>query len=228
MRDKKGILFAADIPDERKLIELIQEVEPYIQAIKIGNQVLYRNSWTIIEKIKAKSELPIIADLKLLDMPNMVGRITQDAVNAGVDGLMVAGAIGIAGINTCREYLDNKLLFLFTQLTHCDGLIGDDEADKYIDYAIGLGCDGIQVPATKKERIKIVREKVKDKLMIISCGIGTQKFYDSDSEGPAIGSAIKEGADYEIIGRSIYSNTYLIARDAANLAKKMIQNCIKI
>lgn len=227
MRKHKGILFAADIPDKNILISLLQDIEPCISAVKIGNLVLYQNSWSIIKEIKNKINLPIIADLKLLDMPNMAGRITKDAINAGIDGVTVAGSIGIEGIQACRNILKDKLLFVFTQFTHCGGLIDDSEANKYIKYASSLGCDGIQVPATKKGRIKEVRKKVGRKLMIISCGIGTQNFYDSEFDGPAIGSAIRDGADYEIIGRSIYSAQEIgitprhAAEEAFNIIKKM-------
>ncbi len=100
------------------------------------------------------------------------------------------------------------------------------EANKYIDLALAL-CDGVQVPATKPGRIQEVRNKVGDKLLIISCGIGTQKFYNSENQGPEIGSAIKEGANYEIIGRSIYANKDLSPRDAAIKACQTILNIIE-
>lgn len=58
-------------------------------------------------------------------------------------------------------------------------------------------------------------------LVIISCGIGKQ--------GPIVGSAIAAGADYEIIGRSIYNPEKLgkTPREAAITAHKMIINGIK-
>lgn len=65
-----------------------------------------------------------------------------------------------------------------------------------MEAALKLGCDGVQVPGTFPERISAVRERVRAKLKIVACGIGRQ--------GPAVGSAIQHGADYEIIGRAIY------------------------
>lgn len=71
-------------------------------------------------------------------------------------------------------------------------------ADEYIDLSIKMKCDGIQVPRTKPERIAEIRKRIGDNLMIISCGVGAQ--------GPLYGSAIEAGADYEIIGRTIYNS----------------------
>lgn len=226
MKGKKGILFAADIPNKKLLFSILEEVKTHISAVKIGNLILYAYSWEIIKEIKKIIDIPLIADIKLLDMPNMAGRITRDAINYGVDGIMVAGSIGVEGILSCKENLDNKLLFIFTQFTHCDGLISENEADKYIELAFDLNCDGFQVPATAKGRIKNVRKRFGNDKIIISCGIGTQKFYGNNTEGPPIGSAIKEGADYEIIGRSIYQDPspQKAAKNASEIISQIIKN----
>lgn len=226
MKSNKGILFAADIPDKNQLFSVLEQVKSYIAAIKIGNLVLYEHSWSIIKEIKNLVNLPLIADLKLLDMPDMVGKITKCAVNSGADGIMVAGSIGVEGIMSCKEYLKEKLLFVFTQFTHCDGLISKEEANKYIDLAIDMNCTGIQVPATIKGRIREVREKIGNKFIIISCGVGTQKFYGDKIEGPTIGSALIEGADYEIVGRTIYQNPF--PKDAAKFAYSKISEIITL
>ena len=226
MKRKKGILFAADIPDKNKLFEVLDDIKPYISAIKIGNLVLYQHSLSIIREIKNIINIPILADLKLLDMPNMVGKITKSAIEAGVDGIMVAGSIGIEGILECKKYLNNNLLFVFTQFTHCDGLITEDEANQYIRLAIDMKCDGVQVPATIKNRIPKVRNMVGPDVILISCGIGTQKYFENETEGPSIGSAIRIGADYEIIGRSIYQNNSPI--NAAKSANKIISDLLEL
>jgi orotidine-5'-phosphate decarboxylase len=196
--------------------------------VKIGNLLLYEHSFKIIKKIKDRISIPMIADLKLLDMPDMAARITELAVNYGADGIMVAGSIGQEGILACQEILRDKYLFVFTQFTHCGGLIDDQEADEYIKLALGLECSGIQVPATKKGRVRKVKEIVGDKLLIISCGIGTQKFYKEENYGPEIGSALIDGADYEIIGRSIYNPKPPIStpKEAALYAYKKIKNIL--
>ena len=196
MNRSNGLIFAADIEERQDLLKIIQQVSHYIDAIKLGNVALYQNGWSIISEIKKITNIPIIADLKLMDIPEVAQKLTKAAINAGADGLMVCGITGGDTILDCRLLTDNKMLFVFTQFTNKTGLISKEMADEYIDLAMAIKCDGIQVPGTKPERIKEVKGKIGNKLIIISCGVGAQ--------GPLYGSAIAAGADYEIIGRTIY------------------------
>ncbi|HEY4482041.1 MAG TPA: orotidine-5'-phosphate decarboxylase [Candidatus Brocadiaceae bacterium] len=200
MKEQKGIIFAADIEEKQSLLNIIQKISPYIKAIKLGNVALYKNGWSMIKEIKEFTDRPIIVDLKLMDIPEIAQRLTISAINAGADGMMVCGITGEETICDCLSIIKHvdKMLFIFTQFTHDTGLISDEMANEYIDLAIKLTCDGIQVPGTRLERITEAREKVGNRLMVISCGIGAQ--------GPQYGSAIQAGADYEIIGRQIYNS----------------------
>ncbi len=216
MNRSSGLIFAADIEEKKDLLNVIKKVSPYIDAIKLGNVALYQNGWGIIDEIKKITNVPIIADLKLMDIPEIAQKLTKAAIHAGADGLMVCGIAGSDTIFDCRLLSDEKMLFVFTQFTHKSGLIANEMADKYIDLAIALKCDGIQVPGTKPERIKEVREKIGSKLIIISCGVGAQ--------GPLYGSAISAGADYEIIGRTIYYSK--TPENEARKARDDIRNII--
>lgn len=195
---ERGIFFAADIEDRTNLLSTIRSVSPFVEGIKLGNTVLYAHGWKIIEEIKKISDKPIIADLKLMDIPEIARRLTLSAVNAGADGLMICGIAGEETIDECRAFSKDKMLFVFTEFTHETGLIDSQMADGYIQLALKYRCDGIQVPGTKHNRIKEVREKIGNNMIIISCGVGAQ--------GPLYGSAIKAGANYEIIGRAIYTS----------------------
>jgi orotidine-5'-phosphate decarboxylase len=59
-----------------------------------------------------------------------------------------------------------------------------------------IGASGVIAPATRPERIKHIRELVGN-LKILSPGVGAQ--------GGSANAAIKAGADYVIVGRSIYN-----------------------
>ena len=213
MRNRKGIMFAADIEEKQKLLNTIQKISPYIEAIKLGNVVLYKYGWSIIKEIKGITGCPIIADLKLMDIPEIAQRITISAMNAGADGIMVCGITGSDTIFSCRTFTKDKMLFIFTEFTHDTGLISNKMADEYIDLSLEFKCDGIQVPGTKPNRISEIRRKVGNSLIIISCGVGAQ--------GPLYGSAIAAGADYEIIGRTIYNSER--PEDEAQRARNQIE-----
>lgn len=230
MKEKKGIIFAADIINKERLLDITREISPFIDAIKVGNLALYFHSWNLIREIKKITDLPIIADLKLMDIPEMAGRIAESAAEAGADGMMVCGTAGIDTIGACRVFFSDKLLFVFTEFTHSSGRIDKKKANENIDLAINLRVDGIQVPGTKMRRIKEAREKVGKDMLIISCGIGSQKYVDGRIGKPDFGSAIASGADYEIIGRSIYDAELYGSSpiDIARIARKSILEIVNL
>ena len=197
MLNSAGIIFAADIDKKENLLGTIRSVSPYIEAIKIGNIVLLEHGLEIIKIIKDNTDKPLLIDIKFMDIQYIAERIVTKILSHGGDGIMVSGVVGGDVISACKKIMSKKMLFVFTQFTHMSGLISDEMADEYIDLAITLECNGVQVPATFPKRISNVRKSVGKELIIISCGIGAQ--------GAKIGSAIAAGANYEIIGRSIYN-----------------------
>ncbi|MCG6550743.1 MAG: orotidine-5'-phosphate decarboxylase [Candidatus Magnetominusculus sp. LBB02] len=219
MLQSKGIVFAADIIEKEVLLDTIMKIDPFIEAIKIGNVVLYQYGWDIIKYIKKYSNKPIIADLKLMDIPYIAEQLTKSAIDHGADAVIVCGIAGSDTIDVCRRNSKDKMLFVFTEFTHCSAEIKKELADDFIETAMILDCDGIQVPATKKDRIRSVREMVGPDMIIITCGIGSQ-ISCSSGENIKIGSAIASGANYEIIGRAIYNSESPI--DAARKAKESI------
>jgi orotidine-5'-phosphate decarboxylase len=195
--EPKGIIFAADIEDKDVLLDVFAQVSPFVEAVKIGNLLLYEFGWGIIRELKSVADKPVIADLKIMDTTFVAEKLARRALSNGADGIMVCGPIGGDAISACKKIFAEKDLYVFTQFTHFTGLIGSEMADEYIELALIMKCAGVQVPATLPDRVKEVRRKVGTELKILSCGVGRQ--------GPRIGSAIASGADYEIIGRDLFS-----------------------
>lgn len=211
----KGIIFSPDLLNESLLLRMIQSVSSYVDAIKIGNLILYDSSWDIIKKIHKICDKPVIVDLKLMEVPFMAEKICKRALANGADGIMVCGSIGLDTVVMCRRTFP-KYLFLVTQFTHCRDVISDEAADRLVELAMTTGCDGVQIPGTFPERIRKVRSLVGNKLLIISCGVGQQ--------GPKVNSAVAAGADYEIIGRSIYAaggNSRFDVKPATEAARRI-------
>jgi orotidine-5'-phosphate decarboxylase len=82
-----------------------------------------------------------------------------------------------------------------------------------------MGCEngavGFIAPATRPDRIKLIRSIVGDRL-ILTPGVGAQ--------GGSASAAIEAGADYVIVGRSIYEadDPAAVARSIAESIKHLI------
>jgi orotidine-5'-phosphate decarboxylase len=74
--------------------------------------------------------------------------------------------------------------------------------------AVEVGAAGVVAPATRPERIKAIRSIMGDRI-IISPGVGAQ--------GGSADAALRAGADYLIVGRSIYE-----AKEPEVSAKKLL------
>ena len=89
-------------------------------------------------------------------------------------------------------------VFAVTKMSHPDAgdfMVGP--AEDMARIAAGCGVTGVVAPATRPGRIKQIRDIVGE-LTIISPGVGTQ--------GGSADDTIRTGADYVIVGRSVYQS----------------------
>jgi orotidine-5'-phosphate decarboxylase len=217
LKRKSGIIFAIDLESETSALRVAKEVYEYVDSIKIGYPLVLNAGLRIVKKIKKESNVPIIADFKVMDISSTATKIVKAAVNAGCDGVVICGVCGPTVISRCIEAARGKKVFVFTEFTHSDGLLSPKISNYTAKVAKELCVDGIFAPGTKPERIRELRNIVGD-LIIACCGIGAQ--------GPMPGSAIKAGADFEIIGRAIYdaNNPKLAAMEIKRRIDSIIED----
>lgn len=198
--------------------ETIARAAPFVDAIKLGNVSLYEHGWRIIEEVKEVCSRPVIVDLKLMEVPFIAERICRRCEEASADAIMVCGSSGLDTLGFCRAAFSRQP-FVVTQFSHCRDVIPDEVANTIIDFSMRLGCDGFQVPGTYGDRIPRTRDRVGESAIIISCGIGRQ--------GPKCGSAIRSGADFEIVGREIYEPSEGSVETAARKVQRNIQRAVE-
>ncbi len=198
MKNRTGIILALDIENEKEALSLIDNVSNDIDAIKLGYLFILNNGLEAIKKVQRTTDIPLILDLKISDIPFIASKIIKKASEVGFEAATICGFMGPEGCNDCIEAAKEMKIFIITEFTNPGGDIftGSFSEDIAI-MAKELGAYGIQAPGTRPEKIKQFRELIGDKMIIISCGIGQQ--------GPEFGSAISAGADFEIIGRAIYT-----------------------
>ncbi len=216
MKPDSRIIFAADIPDRRRLLSVTREIRGEIDAVKLGGVVLYEHGWSIVSAVQEVAEVPVIVDLKLMDVPHVSSQIVRRAIQSGAAGVMVCGQVGRETLLRCREETAGKTLVVFSQFTGRCGLTSDRLADQVVEVALLVGCDALQVPADRPDRIEKVRVEAGEEVQLLCCGVGAQ--------GTPIGDAVYHGADFEIIGRAIYAADQLKPKHAARAARLHIRS----
>lgn len=192
MKKESRIILALDVEDRNKALKICEEVEEYIDAIKIGYPLVLSSNLEILAEIKKKFSKPLIADFKVADIPEISKRICKLAVEKGADYVIVHGFMGEEVIKACSEVAN---IFVVADMSHPGAERFMSRHSQEIAEISRKYAYGIVAPATRPGQISKLRKIVKD-LTIISPGVKAQ--------GAKVGDAIKAGADFEIIGRGIY------------------------
>jgi orotidine-5'-phosphate decarboxylase len=192
------LILALDVTDRATALSLSRDVVDCVDAIKIGYPLVLAAGLEIVNTI---SELaPVVADFKIADIPNTARLICSSAFEAGASGVIVHGFTGrdsvMECVRTAREHKGD--IFVVTEMSHPGAVdFMQQHALTLARLAVESGAAGVIAPATRPEKVKHIRSIV-DKLRIMSPGVGAQ--------GGNAGDAIRAGADYVIVGRSIYNS----------------------
>jgi len=181
---------------------MLREVSPYIAGVKIGVPTIIRLGFNIMKNmiINVKdASLYLIADMKIADVEHISGSIVSLISEIGFDALIAHAFIGYeGGLNSIAKLTRDHGLGLYSvcAMSHRGG---EDFINKnmrsLLELSLKVGVDGVILPATMPKYIRYARRLAKD-ILILAPGVGAQ--------GAKVGSAIAEGADFEIIGRLIY------------------------
>jgi len=197
---KKHIILALDITSSDNAIDILSKVAVNIDAVKIGLPLSLAEGCNVFKEIKKEIDLPILADMKIADVPHIAKKISRLCFSSGADAITVHGFVGPSTIEACVEEAGaDKDVIVMTETTHVDSsLFMESVAETIAKIARDAGASGIQAPGNRPKRVATMRRIVGDEMVIISCGMGFQ--------GGKEGSALRAGADFEIYGRSIYED----------------------
>ncbi len=196
---KTGIILALDVTDEASALEITADVADLVDAVKIGYPLVLGTGLQIVSKLTKYA--PVIADFKVADIPNTDHLICEHVFKAGCAAIIVQGFTGPDSLTECVKTataFDGKV-FVVSEMSHPGGsyFFTDEISKEIAGLAKKYGAFGIVAPATRPERVKELRAAIGDDLKIISPGVGTQ--------GGSAADTIKAGADWVIVGRSIYN-----------------------
>jgi orotidine-5'-phosphate decarboxylase len=208
------LILALDVTNKGEALKIAKDVSEFIDAIKVGYPLVLAAGLGIIKELAAFA--PVIADFKIADIPNTNRLICEQVFKAGAEAVIVQGFTGRDSLDACTEVASKcgKDVFVVSEMSHPGGTeFLQSVAEEISRMAAEAGASGIVAPATRPERVRKIREIIGDKLTIISPGVGAQGGKASD--------AIRAGADWVIVGRSIYDAKS--PKDAAKQIAEEIQ-----
>lgn len=199
IENKPGIIVAFDMENIVDAIELADKLEAAEGnfVIKVGRPVEMQHGIKIIEMIRDVTDIPIIYDGKIADIPYISAVIAETAYDYGADAVIVHSCIGVDVVKAVVE-LDKGDVITIIEMSH-PGWFEQTRAPRTAAWAsAAMGVNGVVMPATRPKLIPSIKELLPPDMYIISPGIGAQ--------GAEIGDAAVQGATYEIVGRGIYEH----------------------
>ena len=192
----KRLVLALDVYERERALEIAECTSDYLWAVKVNWPLIIGSGLKIIAELKQVTGLPIIADLKLADIPNTNRLIAKKVFEAGADYIIIHGFTGRESVKAVME-LGKTIIVVEMSHPGAREFI-QPVTDGLIKMANELRPFGVIAPATRPERVAYIRSRLSSSIKILSPGVGAQ--------GGKVGEVLKAGADYIIVGRSIYGS----------------------
>jgi orotidine-5'-phosphate decarboxylase len=208
---KNPIICAIDTTETEKAKSLAQSVSPSVGMIKLGLEFFCSNGTEGVKEVQ-KSGLPVFLDLKFYDIPNTVAGALKGIANLNCAmttiHLLSGSDVLKKAVDTVKIFKNPPLLIGVTVLTSIDDVteLGfehsiSDEVFKLTELAVKCGLDGIVCSA---HEIKRVKYNFGNSLKLVVPGIRPENSSNDDQKRVKTPKdAIKDGADYLVIGRPI-------------------------
>ena len=194
---KSRLIIALDVTDREEALAIVEKLGGAVDAVKVNYPLVLAAGLGIIGDIKKYAN--VIADFKVADIPNTNTLICQETFQAGADAVICQGFVGQDSVKACVDVaarFDGDV-YVVTEMSHPGATeFLQSHAFELADLAVRAGASGIIAPATRPERLAEIRRRAGG-LKILSPGVGAQ--------GGDARRALDAGADFVIVGRSIYN-----------------------
>ncbi len=205
--DRERLIFALDVADIDEAQLLISRLGNSVEFYKLGLEVfLSGHYFELMSELKNKGK-KVFADLKLFDIPATVAGAVRQLARHEVDFCTVHGNDSM--LKAAAEAKGNMQVLAVTALTSLDQ--GDLEDLGFqcdirtlvlsrAKRALALGCDGV---VSSGLEVAALREFTDPRLITVCPGIRPLHNDDDQQRVMTPFQAIREGADYLVVGRPI-------------------------
>jgi len=214
------IILALDLDSKEEIKNLLNKLGDSIKTLKVGKKLFTKYGPDLVKELKDKG-YNIFLDLKFHDIPNTVKEATYEAAKLGVSMLTIHSAGGslmckeaVRGANLGAIESKNNVPIILgvTALTSLDQASLKEvgvtiNIDEYVNIlanlALNSGVHGIVCSPFEVNKLKKSINKI---FIAVTPGIRLVDNKQDDQKRIASPDfAVKEGADYLVIGRPIYA-----------------------
>lgn len=210
---KLPVVVALDFDNEDAVYALTNRLSPELCRLKVGKELFTRTGPALVERLQRQG-FEIFLDLKFHDIPTTVAKAVSAAADLGVWMVNVHASGGARMMNAAAEALDGRshkpLLIAVTVLTSMNEqdlvALGHSESPAQRAKQLALmardcGLDGVVCSAAEATEL---RQATDQGFALVTPGIRLAgDSADDQRRVMTPKDAVRAGADYLVIGRSI-------------------------
>jgi orotidine-5'-phosphate decarboxylase len=211
--DNRRIIVPLDVPDAEAALALAARLDNKLCRVKVGKELFVAAGPAVVARLQERG-FEVFLDLKFHDIPNTVAGACRAAARLGVWMMDVHASGGEAMLRAAREAIESvarpPLLIAVTILTSLAdedlaqvGFAGSimDNVERLARLARASGMDGVVCSA---QEAPLIRKAAGEDFILVTPGIRLKAdTRDDQARIVTPAQAVRLGADYLVIGRSI-------------------------
>ena len=232
MSFSKKLILALDFSNSHEALQWVHRLLPYVKTFKVGKQLFTSSGPQVIRDIQQAGG-QVFLDLKYHDIPNTVAGACREVSKLGVFMFNVHAMGGVEMMQAARAAIDEAnpsrkpLLMAVTVLTSFSeqnlkevgiALPLKQLVIHYAKLAQNAGMDGVVCSVQEAQEIKKECGKI---FLVITPGIRLEEkkvSKEDQKRASGIEAALQSGADFLVVGRSLFQ-----AKDPLALLKQTLE-----
>jgi orotidine-5'-phosphate decarboxylase len=203
------LIFAMDVPDVAGAWRLAETLGDSVTFYKLGLELMMSGEYFELLKWLLARDKKVFADLKFFDVPATVAAAVRRLASHGATFATVHGNQGI--MEAAAQAKGALKILAVTVLTSLDrGDLTDLGFDCDVEQlvlsrarrALAAGCDGVVASGLE---LPALRRAVDKRLLVVTPGIRPVENRPADDQKRVVTveQALRDGADYIVVGRPI-------------------------